>query len=411
MLYDKELVINGEPKNSPEQQVWQNMKDIQMLKSFIKPIYQTTATLTDESTGVLIADTNAPVGTKVGWILTEDGLFFQIEDSNETSFLLKFLADLKGPQGDTGETGAMPDITANATIDANVGTPSVSVVKTGTDEEPILTFNFSNMKGETGSTGATGPTPVITANASVDSNVGTPSVSVTKSGTDANPVFTFAFHNLKGDTGTSLISVQVVSSLPSSGDAGTLYFVPNSGSAPNQYDEYIWLNSAWEKLGTQTIDLSNYIQKSNTNGLVKNDGTIDTTAYTTLNLVYPVGSIYMSVNNTNPGTLFGGTWEQLKDRFLLGAGDTYTNGATGGEATHQLTTTEMPSHSHGIKFGDTTRRVTYGTQGSWDGNYRWLANANYNQATDEVTINNAGGGQAHNNMPPYLVVYMWKRTA
>ena len=58
-----------------------------------------------------------------------------------------------------------------------------------------------------------------------------------------------------------------------------MYFVPNSGSAPNQYDEYIWVNNAWEKLGTQSIDLSNYIQKSNTSGLVKNDGTIDTTNY------------------------------------------------------------------------------------------------------------------------------------
>ena len=62
--------------------------------------------------------------------------------------------------------------------------------------------------------------------------------------------------------------------------------------------------------------------------------------------VYPVGSIYMSTNNTSPATLFGGTWEQLKDRFLLGAGDTYTAGNTGGAATHTLTTTEIPSHTH-----------------------------------------------------------------
>ena len=61
---------------------------------------------------------------------------------------------------------------------------------------------------------------------------------------------------------------------------------------------------------------------------------------------YPVGSIYMSVNSTSPASLFGGTWEQLKDRFLLGAGDTYTNGSTGGESTHTLTVDEMPSHTH-----------------------------------------------------------------
>ena len=65
-----------------------------------------------------------------------------------------------------------------------------------------------------------------------------------------------------------------------------------------------------------------------------------------LNLVYPVGSIYWSSNNTNPGTLFGGTWTQIKDKFILAAGDSYTNGATGGAATVTLTVSNMPSHKH-----------------------------------------------------------------
>ena len=65
-----------------------------------------------------------------------------------------------------------------------------------------------------------------------------------------------------------------------------------------------------------------------------------------LNLVYPIGSIYLSSNNTNPGTLFGGTWVQIKDRFILTAGDSYSNGATGGAATVTLTVSNMPSHSH-----------------------------------------------------------------
>ena len=65
-----------------------------------------------------------------------------------------------------------------------------------------------------------------------------------------------------------------------------------------------------------------------------------------LNLVYPVGSIYWSSNNTNPGTLFGGTWTQIKDKFILAAGDSYSNGATGGAATVTLTVSNMPSHTH-----------------------------------------------------------------
>ena len=65
-----------------------------------------------------------------------------------------------------------------------------------------------------------------------------------------------------------------------------------------------------------------------------------------LNLVYPVGSIYWSSNNTNPANLFGGTWTQIKDRFILAAGDYYSNGATGGAATVTLTVSNMPSHTH-----------------------------------------------------------------
>ena len=65
-----------------------------------------------------------------------------------------------------------------------------------------------------------------------------------------------------------------------------------------------------------------------------------------LNLVYPVGSIYLSSKNINPATLFGGTWTQIKDKFILTAGDSYSNGATGGAATVTLTVSNMPSHSH-----------------------------------------------------------------
>ena len=120
-----------------------------------------------------------------------------------------------------------------------------------------------------------------------------------------------------------------------------------------------------------------------------------------INIVYPVGSIYMSVNSTSPATLFGGTWERLKDRFLLGAGDTYTAGTTGGEAAHVLTIPEMPSHTHSAKFNGVSTAT--GTS-----SFR-LTEAGTNDYTGGN--NSAGGGAAHNNMPPYLAVYMWKRTA
>lgn len=126
-----------------------------------------------------------------------------------------------------------------------------------------------------------------------------------------------------------------------------------------------------------------------------------------LNLVYPVGSIYLSVNEVNPSTLFGfGEWEMIKDTFLLGAGDTYQAGSTGGEATHILTVNEMPSHTHNFAFGFGTAlhgatTYAYGSYdyAEWVDNYRDSPNMVYG----------SGGNQPHNNMPPYLTVYIWKR--
>lgn len=122
-----------------------------------------------------------------------------------------------------------------------------------------------------------------------------------------------------------------------------------------------------------------------------------------INIIYPLGSIYISVNSTNPQNLFGGKWEQLKDRFLLGAGNTYTNGSTGGSATHTLTVDQMPSHRHSIhgridryQGSGTIFREPYGysESGGIENNIETFA---------------TGGGKAHNNMPPYLTVNIWKR--
>ena len=120
------------------------------------------------------------------------------------------------------------------------------------------------------------------------------------------------------------------------------------------------------------------------------------------NKIYPVGSIYISVNSTSPASLFGGTWEQLKDRFLLSAGNTYTAGSTGGEASHTLTVDEMPSHSHYSGHG-------YNNVSTGSGKYA-LSNEYYDtDPWSENITSYSGSNQAHNNMPPYLAVYMWKR--
>lgn len=171
------------------------------------------------------------------------------------------------------------------------------------------------------------------------------------------------------------------------------------------------------------------------NSITTNSGggsSLDPTAV--CNLIYPVGSIYMSVNSTSPSTLFGGTWVQLKDRFLLGAGDTYTNESTGGSAALQSHSHTIPAlsgtaasstHTHTV----TTKTTSYGSGSqtawrclSWPG-----TNADFTQTvytnngtadgshTHSVTTvaNNTGSAGTGNgaNMPPYLTVYMWKRTA
>lgn len=159
---------------------------------------------------------------------------------------------------------------------------------------------------------------------------------------------------------------------------------------------------------------------------------------------YPVGSIYMSVNNTSPATLFGGTWEQLQNRFLLGAGSSYTAGDTGGSAnaiipyhrhsvsavsdaitggSHHhppsndnnfLTTTATSTNSSQYATSSSSGRYAFYASGS--GMYARTANTKNETHTHNLPAHNTNyAGESGNttgaNMPPYLVVYMWKRTA
>lgn len=129
-------------------------------------------------------------------------------------------------------------------------------------------------------------------------------------------------------------------------------------------------------------------------------GTGQTSLRNLFSIIYPVGSVYISTNSTSPDTLFGGTWAQITDVFLLSAGSNYSAGSTGGEATHTLTVNEMPKHSHSIQYSET------------DGHYSGSKTEARPWGGDSsTTVGSSGGGASHNNMPPYLTVYMWKRTA
>lgn len=195
---------------------------------------------------------------------------------------------------------------------------------------------------------------------------------------------------------------------------------------------------------------ANVIETVKVNGtaLTPSSKAVDVTVPTNtsiVDLVYPVGSIYMSVNSTSPAVLFGGNWEALEDRFLLGASSNHVAGEMDGAETVTLTAEQsgVPSHTHGMSHthshshnlesnrkapaiaGSNTwssSKVKVGTDSSRyyisraDGDSLYGvtgtdtdATASSKSATDSNSSANAS--ESHNNMPPYLSVYMWKRIA
>lgn len=142
---------------------------------------------------------------------------------------------------------------------------------------------------------------------------------------------------------------------------------------------------------------------------------------TLVDLIYPVGSVYISFNNkADPSMLFGGTWERIRNRFLWAATENGVMGETGGEESHTLTVDEMPSHKGHLSSG------IAGNAPIGKGNYKGYLNSNVMTQFPEgnyrgwnVYIGNemhpaseaVGGGQPHNNMPPFIQVAMWKRIA
>lgn len=163
------------------------------------------------------------------------------------------------------------------------------------------------------------------------------------------------------------------------------------------------------------------------------DASVDITQQI-LNMIYPVGSIYMSVNNVSPATFIGGTWTALTDRVLIGAGSSYTVNATGGASSHThtsaahthttaghtLTINEIPNHNHNLLSG-------WGDGSAGRDALRYQYWASNDQSWKTHLIESTGGGASHShgntgsttpgntgsssNLPPYLAVYMWKRTA
>lgn len=144
-----------------------------------------------------------------------------------------------------------------------------------------------------------------------------------------------------------------------------------------------------------------------------------------LDKTWPVGSIYLSVVSTDPSETLGGTWERYANgRTIVGVnesdGDFNTAEETGGAKTHRLTTNEIPGHAHGASVdgygfnlikdwgGANVRRANMDEAGS---GFFILGSSNTNDIYWAANTANAGGGAAHNNLPPYITTYLWKRVS
>jgi len=176
------------------------------------------------------------------------------------------------------------------------------------------------------------------------------------------------------------------------------FIYPITSKSPNVYTKKETEEFLRSVLGKEYYDISTIETKF---------GDVERKFDELIDLIYPVGSIYMSVNDISPSVVIGGEWEKIEGRFLLGSsvdypltveveGEEVQN--TGGEATHTLTINEMPSHDHKI----------YRSGADTVGNKSFRQTDYTTTATD--TTSSTGGGQPHNNMPPYMVVNIWKRT-
>lgn len=200
--------------------------------------------------------------------------------------------------------------------------------------------------------------------------------------------------------------------------SGNTYSATASISGLNYLNTYVFQVRAIDKLATvnsneQTRKTTPVFDWSKDDFNI--NGTLKVNNKNIFDLIYPIGSIYISVNSTNPEVLFGGTWEQIQGRFLLGMSSSYPVGSTGGSKDAVVVAhTHNPANQSGY-YGFTTnasKAFTVGDMGSQSGSGRYYP---YSTASFDVTRNTTTGSTGvsgtDKNMPPYLAVAMWKRTA
>lgn len=195
------------------------------------------------------------------------------------------------------------------------------------------------------------------------------------------------------------------------------YLAPTSGaSASNVWDLYVAKGSEYDTITLQdwytSATMESRVAVTFPGTLVQSVPTPYYKATPAMldsirDYVYPVGSVYISYSHVNPKDLFGGTWERITNAFLWAVDSSGTIGLTGGEREHTLTVNEIPSHTHKVKMywsngAGSSSVMVRGLETADPKQYSTI----YNSPTFET-----GGGAAHNNMPPYIQVSVWRRTA
>ena len=177
----------------------------------------------------------------------------------------------------------------------------------------------------------------------------------------------------------------------------------NINNITNNLNNYKSQND--QKVTSITNDLNNFKKEINQkineiNDILKNKITKEI-----LNMSYPIGTYYWSQKNTDPSTIFGGKWEAIKGRFLFAEDAKHAVNSSGGEEFHTLTVDEIPSHNHGFPKNVCAYKNIPDIQIQGGGGSKKL----YENDGNVTNTNNIGGGKPHNNMPPYISAFCWRR--
>ena len=208
------------------------------------------------------------------------------------------------------------------------------------------------------------------------------------------------------ENGTILTYLPVIGS-PHVGDTGVLLYLDD------EKNNQIIITNGGSGGGSTDVSWGNILNKPSTFP-PSNHTHLSSDVTDLIDVIYPVGSIYMSVNSTSPQTLFGfGVWEKIEDKFLLASGSTYANGSTGGSADAVIVSHSHKPNADGENFvtsedpNANNTKVAYSASGN-----RWVdgqtSQSHFHHRTSTNKVGEDGTGK---NMPPYIVVNVWKRTA